>query len=389
MRIDAKWMQDASLQQVFKMLHTEQACVYYVGGCVRNAILNAGPTDIDLATDALPETVLKIAEKNGLRAIPTGIAHGTVSVLVKDRTIEITTFRKDVATDGRRAVVTFSKSIEEDALRRDFTMNALYADVDGQIYDPLDGLKDTLARKIRFIADPDQRIKEDYLRILRFFRLHAYYGDLDDGLDPEALDACTRHLEGLGTLSKERIGQEICKLLAAPNPAQSIAAMMHCGVLAQILPGADTTALAPLIHLESQIDAKPKWLRRLAALGGENIKDKLRLSNYDTRDLSHIQSVLSESVSPKILGYRLGKDLGLDALLVLHAKLGTQLPDTWQTDLAEGAGAEFPVTAADLSNRYTGKALGDCLKRLENAWIASDLRLTKTALLDTEYPDDP
>ena len=238
-KINADWLSSKVTQRVFSLLGDAGYAVYAVGGCVRNTLLDAPVHDIDLSTSARPEVVMKLAETAGLRAVPTGIEHGTVTVISGGEPYEITTFRRDVETDGRRAVVTFSDSIEEDALRRDFTMNALYADAAGVVHDPVVGLPDLEARRVRFIEDADQRIREDYLRSLRYFRFCAWYGDPTDGFDADALDAIARNLDGLATLSRERVGSEVLKLLAAPDPAPAIAIMRATGVLGQVLPGAD------------------------------------------------------------------------------------------------------------------------------------------------------
>ena len=191
---------------------------YAVGGCVRNAAW-APVTDVDIATSARPDAVIAWPKAAGLRAVPTGLAHGTVTLVTGGEGFEVTTFRRDVATDGRHAEVAFSDRIEDDAARRDFTMNALYADAAGQVLDPLGGLDDLRARRLRFVGDPARRIAEDYLRILRFFRFHAQYGDPDHGLDPDGLAACATGADGLARLSAERSRANCASLLAARDPA--------------------------------------------------------------------------------------------------------------------------------------------------------------------------
>ncbi len=242
------WLTAPATQAVFAMLDDAGHRALAVGGCVRNALIGAPVSDIDIATDAPPDRVIELGEAAGLRAIPTGILHGTVTVISAGVAHEITTFRRDVDTDGRHATVAFSTDVAEDAARRDFTMNALYAQADGTVVDPLDGLPDLRARHVRFIGDPAARILEDYLRILRFFRFTAWYGDPALGLDAEGLAACAACIDGLDRISAERIGAETCKLLAAPDPAPVVAAMARSGILARILPGADATALPLFVH---------------------------------------------------------------------------------------------------------------------------------------------
>ncbi len=381
MRIKADWLKSSGSAVVSNMLQQAGYKIYFVGGCVRNGLLNIPVNDIDMATDALPEKVMALANAHNLRVIPTGIEHGTVTFVINGETVEVTTFRKDIATDGRRAVVGFSTSIKDDAKRRDFTMNALYANLDGTIIDPLSGLDDLRARRVRFIEDPNARIREDYLRILRFFRFHALYGDPNAGIDAEALAACAQNLEGIKTLSKERVGHEMRKLLAADDPAPSIAAMVQTGVLMQVMIGVNVTSFAPLIHLEKISNTKPKWMRRLLVLGGDDVKNALRLSKQEARLLAAMQTVVINASTPRVAGYKLGADAGRDAMLVLSAHLGTTVPINMQDEINFGAQVVFPVSASDLTDQFSGAALGNCLRRLEVAWIDANLSLSKDHLL--------
>lgn len=353
----------------------------FVGGCVRNALLGAPVADLDISTDARPETVVKLAGQAGLKAVPTGIDHGTVTVIADHEPFEITTFRRDVETDGRRAVIAFADNIQDDAHRRDFTMNALYARIDGTLLDPLNGLPDLEARRVRFIGTAAHRIREDYLRSLRFFRFHAWYGDAAAGMDAEALAAIAEHLEGLAGLSRERVGGETLKLLAAPNPAPSVASMRATGALALLLPGADDRALAPLVHFETLHGLTPDPLRRLAALGGEEMVDTLRLSRAQRAQVETLRAAATGPQSPAELGYRLGADTARDALVLRAALLET--PPATQ-DLAQaqaGAGENFPITARDLMPAYSGATLGKMLKKLEQIWITSGFTLSRDELL--------
>jgi poly(A) polymerase len=219
MKVSGDWLTRAETQDVLALLAAPGHRALPVGGCVRNALIGAPVADVDIATDALPETVIGLARAAGLKAVPTGIAHGTVTVVAGGLPFEITTFRRDVETFGRHAAIAFSTRIEEDAARRDFTMNALYACADGTVIDPLGGLPDALARRLRFVGSAPDRIREDYLRILRFFRFTAWYGDPAEGPDAEGLAACAALADGIDGLSRERIGAEMKKLLSAPDPA--------------------------------------------------------------------------------------------------------------------------------------------------------------------------
>jgi poly(A) polymerase len=353
---------------------------YLVGGAVRNAVLGEAIGDLDLATDATPEQMTRLAEAAGLKAIPTGIDHGTMTLVAGGVPFEVTTFRRDVETDGRRATVTFTDDILQDARRRDFTMNALYAGPDGTVIDPLGGLPDTLARHVRFIEDADTRIREDYLRILRFFRFHAQYGAADD-IDPEGLAAIAVHLDGLDGLARERVGAETLKLLAAADPAPTVAAMAHVGVLARILPGATYGALAPLVHFECAANAAPDAVRRLAALGGTDVRDHLRLSNADAGRLALLQEGIGNMCAPARLGYLHGAVAACDILLLRAAVLEQPFDTAALQAAAQGAEQVFPVAAADLMPAYQGAALGARLRSLEARWIESGFALGRDDLL--------
>ena len=379
MKVSGDWLTHVGTQSLCAALEAAGYRALFVGGCVRNALLGEPVADVDLATDATPENVTNIAEKAGFKVVPTGFDHGTVTVIATGKPHEVTTFRRDVETDGRRAVVAFSTDIAEDAARRDFTMNALYADREGTVIDPLNGQPDLQARHVRFVGNPETRIREDYLRILRFFRFHASYGDPAHGLDEEALAACAAFSAALETISKERIGSEMRKLLSAPDPAPTVASMAAAGVLAQILPGADPRALAPLAHLEG--DTPPRWLRRIAVLGGQGAETALRLSRPESRDLATLRDAIGSLHTPAALGWQLGANLGADAILARAATLGTPPPQGWQAEVTRGATATFPVTAVDLMPALQGPALGQRLKALEAKWLASNLTLSRDDLL--------
>jgi len=381
MKIDGAWLRTPATQAVCAAIAANGAHILFVGGCLRNALLGESVVDLDLATDARPETVVALAEAAGLKAVPTGIDHGTITVVSDRIPHEITTFRKDVETDGRHAVVAFSDRVEEDAARRDFTMNAIYAEADGTVVDPLGGLPDLCARHVRFIGEAEDRIREDYLRSLRYFRFFAWYGAIQDGPDPDALAAISATLGGLESLSKERVGGEILKLLAAPDPAPTVSHMRSTGVLNALLPGAEDQALAPLVHIEAAAGLAPKPMRRLACLVGVEIDSALRLSRSDARELARLADGMASLAGPGELGYRLGLDTALD-VLALRAAIASQ---PWSPDWTERAGfgarQTCPVTAGDLMPGVSGPDLGRALKNLEQRWITSGFRLTKENLL--------
>lgn len=380
-RLTGSWLENTDTQQVCSMLTDRGYQALFVGGCVRNALYETSVNDIDIATNAHPTTVLELAKERGLNAIPTGIDHGTITVVANHEPHEITTFRKDVETDGRRAVVAFSDDVKDDARRRDFTMNAIYARPDGEIVDPLGGLDDLWARRVRFIDDAEQRIREDYLRILRFFRFHAFYGDPEAGMDSEALAAIAENASGIETLSNERIGAEMMKLLAAPDPAPAVAAMRASGALGWVFPGADDRGLAPLVHLERLIGATPDPLRRLAVLGGQNVEDFLRLSKKAARKLNALRLGIESTEEGGALGYQHGADLAISIVLLRAALFETPLDAQSVSGIRQGADAVFPISPADLMSMYEGAALGQELKRLEALWLKSGFSLGREDLL--------
>ncbi|PTV93746.1 poly(A) polymerase [Rhodobacter aestuarii] len=380
MKLQADWLFQPHVQRVLGVLEAGGHQALLVGGCVRNAALFQPVSDIDIATDATPDRVLELAKGAGIKAVPTGIEHGTVTLVVDHQPHEVTTFRRDIETFGRHATVAFSTDVAEDAARRDFTMNALYARADGTVLDPLgEGLADLQARHLRFVGDPAARIEEDYLRILRFFRFTAWYGDPALGMDAEGLAACAQHCAGIETLSRERIGHEMRKLLAAPDPAPAMAAMAACGVLAQVLPGADARALAPLVHLEAGLAPDP--LRRLACLGGMEAAERLRLSKAEAKRLEKLRAALGDLGSDAALGYRYGQADARDALLIRAALMGQEIAESSWNRVEFGAAQRFPITAKDLVPAFTGPALGAKLRDLEARWIASGFTLNREALL--------
>src|ERR1700722_18860956 len=229
------WMRAVETGAVIDALSAHGGSARFVGGAVRNALLRLEVDDIDIATPLVPDEVIRRLQSSGIKAVPTGIDHGTITAIVGSKFFEVTTLRRDVETDGRHAIVSFSDNWEEDASRRDFTVNAMYASPDGEVFDYFGGLADLAARRIRFIGDPVARIREDYLRILRLFRFHAWYGQ--GAMDEQGLGAATAERSGLRRLSGERIQKELLRLLAAKNPGPALQAMEKRGILEEIIPG--------------------------------------------------------------------------------------------------------------------------------------------------------
>ncbi len=383
-RLDAL-LADPDLRRVLDVLRAGGARAWVVGGAVRDALLGKKGGDLDLATDALPARVVALAEAAGLRTVPTGLDHGTVTVLSGGRSFEATTLRRDVETDGRHAVVAFGTDLGEDARRRDFTMNALFLSPEGRLLDPVGGLADLRAGRVRFVGDAERRIREDHLRALRYFRVHAWHGDPAAGLDPDALDAVAQTLDGLETLSRERVGQEVLRLLAAPDPAPAVAAMRATGALARVLPGAGDGLLAPLVHVEAAAGLAPDPLRRLAALGpqegGCEPREALRLSRAQGLRLGRLRDGMGGLAPPHELGYRLGAEEAEGVLALRAAGENRELRAEELGAARDGAGQRFPVTGAALAGSLGGRTLGAHLWRLEAEWLASGFRLTREELL--------
>lgn len=379
MRVDTTALDQEALIPIFAGFELAGFELLYVGGCVRNVLMAVGATDIDLATDATPSQMRDIAEALGVRVIPTGEAYGTLTFQLGKQGYEITTFRHDAGTDGRHATVAFEMSVEVDAARRDFTMNALYADVLGNLIDPLGGLEDVKRHRLRFIGDAGSRISEDYLRILRFFRFWAWYGDPDQGIDPEGLAACAELKFGLDLISKERIGVEFLKLLSAPNPAPALSAMEATGILAHIFPGATARGMALLVEAEQ--GAEPDGLRRLALLGGEAPQTHLRLSNAALKHVEKLRHHGQNSDLPLAHGFALGAEHGWSSWLLRSAWV-EQMPayEDWQA-ISAGALATFPIKAVDLKGLFEGPELGAALRQAQQAWLESHMKLEKPELI--------
>ena len=368
-----------------------------VGGALRNALLGVPVSDVDFATTATPQGTMERAKAAGLRPIPTGFEHGTVTVIVEGQPFEITTLREDVETDGRRAKVRFGRDFEQDALRRDFTINALSCNREGHIFDYADGLADIEARRVRFIGDARQRVREDYLRILRFFRFHAAYGE--GALDGQAFHAAVIERKGMHNLSRERIRAELLKLLGGRNCAPTIAIMCGAGLLLPVLAGIAIPArLVRVIEIEHARGTRADPVLRLIALcvlvreDAERLREELRLSNAEAQralgaaralETLHGCTAPPEAGALRAFLYQHGAQGARDALTLAQAQacVGAQ-------DAAFASAAAFlaitprprlPFSGADLLARgvQPGRGMGAALKSVEALWIAAD------------FPDDP
>jgi len=386
------------LADVIEAIATGDEEARLVGGTVRNALLGVPVIDIDIATTARPEVVRDRCEAAGMKVVPTGIEHGTVTVVSQGEGYEVTTLREDVETHGRHATVRFGRDWHRDAERRDFTMNALYADLDGTVYDPVGGIEDCLARRVRFIGRAEDRIREDFLRILRFFRFHAAYGA--DDFDREGLDAAIRLRDELRQLSKERIGHEMSRLVMAPRAAETLETMSDSGFGSPIVGGLLQHALfSRLIAICEWLDRPADLAVRLATLAGplsedmKRVAERLKLANRHADRMARMAEAWRRIVpEPDDAGakealYRLGPETYRDAALFAFMQSGADVDDTgWRrtVELAETWTApKFPVAGADLrkAGLKQGPAVGRMLARLESEWVASDYSLDKQALM--------
>jgi len=367
----AKWRRRRGMKRLLAALGGDEGLTRYVGGAVRDDLLDLPVSDVDLATRIEPAEVMRRLEAARIKAVPTGIDHGTVTAVSDGHPYEVTTLRRDVTTDGRRATVAFTSDWEEDAARRDFTINALSADVrTGEIFDYFGGLDDLEARRIRFIGDPLKRIAEDHLRILRYFRFHARFGA--GAPDPAALDACTARANDLMALSRERIADELLKLLGLADPAATVAIMLDRGILTPVLPeiaAERVENLRSLIAAEQAAAIEADGLRRLAALlppdaaGADSVAARLKLSNKARKRLS-CAVVRDVAGSPEALAYRVGTDCAVDRLL-LSGK-----PDV-ATRIASWHPPRLPIGGGALIARGLpeGPIVARTLRKIEQRWV--------------------
>jgi poly(A) polymerase len=380
----APWLTDPALRRVMAAIAESGGEARVAGGAVRNALLGEAVTEVDLATSLTPQQVMEACTAKGMSVHPTGIDHGTVTVVSGRHPFEVTTLRHDVETDGRRAKVTFTDDWEADAMRRDFTMNALYCDAEGKLYDFTGGYRDTLERRVIFVGDAEQRICEDFLRILRFFRFHARYGEGPP--DAAGLAACVKLKEGLDGLSAERIRQEMFKLMAAKGAVPTLRLMAEQGILAQLLPYTeDWQAVARL---------PPDPLLRLAVLARDPVamKARWRLSNHEGKRLEAIAACVPPSphlrdMEQKIVLYQMGPEAWADLVRIAWARSGAAMDDPRWTSLL-GLPQRWPIPAMPVSGgdllalgMDPGPEIGVTLKRLEDWWVASGFTPGKQDLL--------
>jgi poly(A) polymerase len=400
--LTAGWFTRPESQQLMALLEAGGATPRYVGGSVRDALLERETQDVDIAVTLPPNAILTLLEQAGIRALTTGITHGTVTAVVEGKPYEITTLRRDTACDGRHASVAFTDSWREDAARRDFTMNALYADSEGRLYDYFGGWEDAKAGRVRFIGEAAQRITEDYLRILRFFRFYAGYGK--GAPDVEALAACNAHRDGIARLSGERIHKEMFRLLATPNPLPALRALEQSEVWETVLPPlsfAETAREAEFQHLlalERALSLTPEAMTRLAlmlraaaspAAAFATLAERWRCSTTECKAQEALMRFtplpLSQERQWQEFLRHHGWEVTRRALLLTaaEAREDAAKPKALFSSLLQWQIPVFPLTGADLlaHGHAAGPALGAELKRLEQAWVASHYTLSREELL--------
>jgi poly(A) polymerase len=365
---EAAWRTRAGMPRLLRTLGASKGETRFVGGCVRDSLLKLEVNDVDLATRLPPEQVIARLAKAKIKAVPTGLAHGTVTAVVNGAPVEVTTLRRDVATDGRRATIAYTEDWREDAARRDFTINALLADpVSGEIFDYFGGVQDLKRRRVKFIGDPLTRIAEDHLRILRFFRFHAKFGA--GAPDPAGLDACASRANDLMALSRERIADELLKLLALPDPTPTTELMIARGILKPVLPEIDNARrLGALIKAEQAAGIAPEPVRRLAALLppdpeiADAVAARLRLSKRLAKRL--VSAAEPRLEAPEVLAYEIGADAAVDRFLLqgrTDADLGAL--QAWQRPRLPVGGGELIKMGLE-----PGPVVAATMQKIEREW---------------------
>ena len=394
-RIDPDLLFTPGVRRVMTALGAGGAISRLVGGCVRDALLGMPIGDRDLAVDVPPWHSTQLLEGHGIRTKLIGFEYGSILALPPEGgVVEVTSLRRDVESDGRRPRVRFGTDWTEDARRRDFTMNALYAGEEGQVMDPLgEGLDDLLARRVRFVGDPALRIREDNLRILRFFRFQAWIGS--GPMDGEGLRACRNAAEGIRLLSGERVRNEMRRLLAAPNPADAVDGAERAGVLQVALPGSCSRGLCSLISLEREHGIVPEWMRRwlllVARVPGDPLGDAWPLSRREQRQLRDRLAAWRAKVSPTEYGYRWGEQAARDVMLVRAALGEGPVSGTDLADAGAATRARLPVSASDLIRAGVpkGPETGQALRRAEQYWCRRRMRPGKEKLLEVALSKGP
>ena len=362
-------------RKIFNSFSQAGVEAFIVGGAVRNHLWNLPIADRDFSVACAPQKTIAICEAAGLRHIPTGIDHGTITIIAEGEKFEATSFRKDVQTDGRRALTSFEGTIEDDAMRRDFTVNALYMNAKGEVIDPLGSKNDIAQKTLRFVGSAQLRICEDYLRILRFFRFLAQY-DLTP--DDQAIDAIRAHQTGLSQISKERIGQEMKRLIQGPSVIEALDIAKSIGTLDLLDIRLDLQALASWIEKEGKHNIDANWQQRWVAAHGNDQQEAWRLSNAEAKSLWMLKEASTSAHAPAVLGHIYGIETA-----ILACQLRDDYAPDQLVDIKWGASQRFPITGKDLKHIFpSGPQLGEALRELKDEWYRYNFALDKDALLD-------
>ena len=382
MQINSEWIKNKSLQNILKILKKADHNAYLVGGCIRNSILNFPVNDIDISTDAKPQETLDLFNIGSFKATPTGFSHGTVTVVSGGIPYQITTMRSDQNTDGRHADVSFSDNITEDAERRDFTINALYADPNGKIIDPIGGLKDFRPLKIKFIGNANNRIQEDYLRILRFFRFHAQFSEFVIDFEQDALDAIKNNQNSLKLLSKERVWNEFQKILLSKNPSRALLEMSKIGILEKVSIDGGIKNIKNLISIEEKMGIEPEAIRRLVAITRNTEKTSLNLSRKEARKFSLLKSLLGKKFDLAELVYQFNKEIAQSVLAIYTFNQGEKLKLSDVAKIEKACLYPCPISGAHLSKYMSGEDVGIKLKEAQRVWIKSNFKSDAAKILN-------
>ena len=398
--IQYNFLKDKLCMKIFSLLNEKEDTARFVGGCVRDSIIGLKTNDIDIATKLNPEDVVKILGSESIKVIPTGIDHGTVSVFSKDFNFEITTLRSDISTDGRHAEVIFSDSWEEDSLRRDFTINSIYLKQNGELYDPHNGIQHLKDRKIIFIGNPDERINEDYLRILRFFRFNAFYGNNNLKLSSDSIKACTKNKNKIKKLSSERVQNEFFKILNSSDPYFIVSIMRKIEILDLLFEHkVETKIFKKLLLIEKENSFSKNHILRFASLALKNKKinaNNLQMFNFSKKERKElclltnqefeIHNKLNKSDIKKIL-YSIDRKTLKDMAKLSWALSNNRVTNkNWKNVLSQidkVAIPIFPLKAKDILDYglEEGPIIGEILKTMEKDWIDSNFEQNKEDLL--------
>ena len=384
-QFNKSWKNFSLTKKLINALEINGGLAYLVGGSVRNIILGQPVNDIDIATNLVPEKVIEISKKKGFEVIETGVNFGTITLIIQGVKFEVTTFRSDIETDGRYATVKFTSDIELDAMRRDFTINSIYMKISGEIVDPLNSMEDLLARKVKFIGNADERIKEDKLRILRFFRFLAEFDKSIEDIDSITLKALKKYKKDLKLISKERLRMELERIISVYTPQKMFSIMIRLGILDDIFPSIKIDGLRQLLKAEKKYHITAPPLVRLLSLNsaiGDKWSKYVALSKKEKRFLEDISQSLEIYSELMVVAYKFGPNVAESWLLNLGNKVSKVKPNEVKKIIENGCKVLFPIKGEDLLEEFEeGPEIGNTLINLEKLWVNSGFKMSKKDLL--------